>query len=112
MELVTDAPCGELELVHAFADGPMPTGVSVSHLGRIFVNFPKWGDDVRFTVAEVRDGQAVAYPSEAFNRTDPADLSAALVSVQSVVVDPRDRLWMLDTGVAPSVPFAFGGPKL
>jgi sugar lactone lactonase YvrE len=102
---------GDLEPV-AYFDGPMPTGVTVSHQGRIFVNYPKWGDNVQFTVAELRDGQAVAYPSEAFNRTDPGNLSAALVSVQSVVVDPNDRLWMLDTGVAPSVPFGFGGPKL
>jgi hypothetical protein len=29
----------------------------------------------------------VAYPDEAFNRTDPNDPAAALVSVQSVVVD-------------------------
>ncbi len=33
--------------------GPMPTGVTVSHSGRIFVNFPQWGDDVTATVAEV-----------------------------------------------------------
>ncbi|WP_258066828.1 hypothetical protein [Rathayibacter sp. AY2B7] len=31
-----DEPLGELELVHAFTSGPMPTGVSVSHTGRIF----------------------------------------------------------------------------
>lgn len=31
----------------------MPTGVTVSHSGRIFVNFPQWGDDVTATVAEV-----------------------------------------------------------
>lgn len=86
-----DEPVGVLELVAEF-DGPMPTGVTVSHQGRIFVNFPKWGDDVRFTVAELRDGEPVAYPDEATNRTDPKDPAAALVSVQSVVVDPVDRL--------------------
>jgi hypothetical protein len=32
------------------------------------------GDDVQVTVAELRDGRPVAYPSEAFNRTDEADL--------------------------------------
>ena len=47
-----DEPIGTLETVHSFDDGPMPTGVSVSATGRVFVNFPKWGDDVRFTVAE------------------------------------------------------------
>ena len=87
---MTDEPVGELETVHTF-DGPMPTGVTVSRAGRIFVNYPKWGDDVVFTVAELRDGQAVAYPDQATNDTDPNDPAAALVSVQSVVVDPADR---------------------
>jgi hypothetical protein len=41
--------------VHQFF-GAMPTGVTVSHGGRLFVCCPKWGDDVGFTVAELRDG--------------------------------------------------------
>jgi sugar lactone lactonase YvrE len=93
----------------------MPTGVTVSQKGRIFVNFPKWGDEVSFTVAEVRDGKAIAYPDEAMNQTDPHDLAAdagALVSVQSVVVDPADRLWILDTGSPMFQPTKYGGPKL
>src|SRR4051812_14476855 len=112
MELVTDAPCGELELVHAFADGPMPTGVSVSHSGRVFVNFPKWGDDVRFTVGEIRDGQVVPYPDEKWNSPDGDDDETAFVSVQSIVVDPADRLWVLDTGSPMFFPTEGGGPKL
>ncbi len=102
---------GTLEIVAQF-DGPMPTGVTVSHQGRIFVNFPKWGDDVEFTVAEIVDGQAVAYPSLEFNHTQPDNLAAALVSVQSVVVDPIDRLWILDTGSPMFQPTQPGGPKL
>ena len=51
---------GDLELVMAF-DGPMPTGVSVSHSGRIFVNFPRWDDPTDFTVAELREGQLHPY---------------------------------------------------
>ena len=43
---------GNLELVYAFY-GAMPTGVTVSETGRIFICFPKWGDDVKFTVAEI-----------------------------------------------------------
>ena len=52
---------GALEVVHLF-DGPMPTGVSVTRTGRVFVCYPKWGDDVRFTVGELRDGKVVAFP--------------------------------------------------
>jgi len=100
-----------LEIVAQF-DGPMPTGVTVSHQGRIFVNFPKWGDEVEFTVAEIRDGKAVPYPDLAFNQTQPDNLAAALVSVQSVVVDPIDRLWILDTGSPMFQPTQYGGPKL
>jgi len=70
------------------------------------------GDDVKFTVAELRDGEAVAYPNEAFNQTDESDPAAALVSVQSVVVDPSDRLWILDTGSPEFKPTEYGGPKL
>nr|WP_243146886.1 major royal jelly family protein [Scytonema sp. UIC 10036] len=90
----------------------MLTGVTVSHQGRIFVNFPKWGDEVAFTVAEIREGRPVAYPDEAINRTDPNDLAGTLVSVQSVVVDPVDRLWILDTGSPMFQPTQYGGPKL
>jgi sugar lactone lactonase YvrE len=110
-ELPIDETLGILEPVAYFNDA-MPTGVTVSHKGRIFVNFPKWGDDVQFTVAEIKNGKAVAYPDEAFNQTDPDDLDKTLVSVQSVVVDPADRLWILDTGSPLFQPTIYGGPKL
>src|SRR4051794_30114887 len=108
-KLPTDEPVGALEPV-AYFSGAMPTGVTVSQQGRIFVNFPKWGDDVAFTVAEIQDGESIAYPDEAMNQTNPDDLAAALVSVQSVVVDPADHLWILDTGSPLFQPTEFGGP--
>ncbi|NGO15118.1 gluconolaconase [Streptomyces sp. HC44] len=92
--------------------GAMPTGVTVSRRGRVFVNFPRWGDDVPFTVAEVRDGEPVAYPDAEVNREDPSDLAGHLQSVQSVVVDPADRLWILDTGSPLMAGSSYGGPKL
>ncbi|HEX8385951.1 MAG TPA: L-dopachrome tautomerase-related protein [Rubricoccaceae bacterium] len=104
-------PTGELETVAEFS-GPMPTGVTVSHGGRVFVNFPKWGDDVPFTVAEVRDGEAVAYPSQTTNDTEVDRPEVAFVSVQSVVVDPADRLWALDTGSPLFTPPKPGGAKM
>lgn len=90
-DLPADEPLGALESVAHF-DGAMPTGVTVSHQGRIFVNFPKWGDEVPFTVAEIRAGKPQAYPDQATNQTDSDNPTAALVSVQSVVVAPDDRL--------------------
>src|ERR1700742_1963437 len=107
----TDQSLVELEIVHLF-HGAMPTGVSVSRTGRIFVNFPRWGDDVEFTVAEILDGQLVPYPSQPFNDCGGAADPDALVSVQSIVVDPADRLWILDTGSPMFEPTSPGGPKL
>ena len=34
--------------------GAIPTGVGVAPNRRIFVDFRRWGDDVPFTVAEIR----------------------------------------------------------
>ncbi len=110
-KLPTVETLGTLESVAHF-EGAMPTGVTVSHQGRIFVNFPKWGDEVEFTVAELCEGKTVAYPNQAFNQTQPDNLAAALVSVQSVVIDPADRLWILDTGSPMFQPTQYGGPKL
>jgi sugar lactone lactonase YvrE len=108
----SDETIGELETVHTFTDGPMPTGVSVSAAGRVFLNFPKWGDDVQFTVAELKDGTPVAFPDQAWNTPSGDDDAKAFVSVQSIVVDPADRLWVLDTGAPMFQETRTGGPKL
>ncbi len=110
-QLPHDEPVNSIEPVAHFT-GPMPTGVTVSHEGRIFVCYPKWGDEIPFTVAEIKDGQSTAYPDQETNNTNPNDPSAALVSVQSVVIDPRNRLWILDTGSPMFQPTSYGGPKL
>ena len=99
-------------MVHTFTDGPMPTGVSVSRAGRIFVNFPKWGDEVPATVVELVDGEARPYPSAEANQAKGNADPDAFVSVQSIVVDPADRLWVLDTGSPLFEETQRGGPKL
>jgi sugar lactone lactonase YvrE len=110
-DLPTDEMLGQLEVVQLF-DGAMPTGVTVSHSGRIFVCYPKWGDDVGFTVGEVRGGEVVAFPDQERNDNRGDADAERLVSVQSVVVDPADRLWLLDTGSRLFQPTGHGGPKL
>jgi hypothetical protein len=65
---------GRFELVHAFY-GAMPTGVSVSETGRIFVCFPKWGDDVQFTVAEIVEGELQPYPSVETNLVNTGNIT-------------------------------------
>jgi sugar lactone lactonase YvrE len=110
-QLPSDRSIGAIESVFEFYDA-MPTGVSVAPDGRIFINFPRWGDDVPFTVGEIRDGEVVAFPDAAINGFDPARPGETLISVQSVVVDARNRLWMLDTASPSfSAPIA-GGVKL
>jgi sugar lactone lactonase YvrE len=90
----------------------MPTGVTVSDSGRVFVSFPRWGDDVPWTVAEVVDGKAVAYPDPESNAWAPEGDPDRLVSVQSVIVDPAGHLWLLDTGSLAFAPWVEEGPKL
>ena len=74
-ELPTEEPIGSLEPVATFNEA-MPTGVTVSQQGRIFVNFPKWGDNVSFSVAEIREGKSIPYPNEELNQTNESDLAA------------------------------------
>jgi sugar lactone lactonase YvrE len=110
-QLPTVRPVGSAELVYAFPEH-MPTGVTVAENGRIFVCYPRWGDPLEFTVAELRDGEEVAYPSAGLNIFDERRPADCLVSVQSVVVDPAGRLWLLDTGATEFGPTISGGPKL
>lgn len=110
-ELAREATLGTLE-VAATVRGAMPTGVAVSDDGRIFINYPRWGDDVRFTVAEIKNGEPVPYPSAEINQADPERAAETLLAVQSVVVDPTgSRLWLVDTGNGFG-PLRAGGPKL
>ncbi|MEU4619580.1 hypothetical protein AB0G04_06340 [Actinoplanes sp. NPDC023801] len=71
--------------------------MSPSRGGRIFVNLPKWGDEVPANVTELRDGQPVQFPDQRWNTPDGNADERTFVSVQSVVVDLADRLWVLDT---------------
>lgn len=73
--LPSEQQVGLLEPV-AYFHNAMLTGVTVSQEGQIFVNFPKWGDNMTFTVAEILAGQGnsiVAYPDDKINLTDLND---------------------------------------
>src|SRR3954451_19390417 len=67
---------------------------------------------VDLTVAELRDGRDVPYPDAEVNVFAEDRPSECLVSVQSVVVDPAGRLWLLDTGSIELGPRIEGGAKL
>lgn len=82
---------GNLELVYAFY-GAMPIGVTVSETGRIFISFPKKGDDVKFTVAEIVEDKLQPYPNLQTNLVNPKNITMTFISVQSVVADGRGTL--------------------
>ncbi len=85
------------------------TGVAVSSKGRVFVNFPKWSDDVPISVAEIIDGKVTPYPDSVWQ----SDMGAkSFMAVQSVVVDRKDRLWILDTRNPQFKGVVEGGPIL
>ncbi|QNI72896.1 L-dopachrome tautomerase-related protein [Synechococcus sp. NOUM97013] len=104
---------GDLETV-AEIHGAMPTGIAVSTSGRIFINYPRWGDDVQFTVAEIVDGKPLAFPNTIWNQQGSISTqSRRIVSAQSVVIDPSGiHLWIVDTGSLRPHPISYGGPKL
>ncbi len=106
-----DGPRPVVESVATF-NGAMPTGVTVAPNGRIFVNYPQWGDNAPFAVGELKNGKVTAYPSQAFNTADPTHAAQTLISVQSVVADGANRLWILDTGAPGFVAPIAGGAKL
>lgn len=115
-----------------------PPGITVSRSGRKFSNYPPGldanntndGNNGKYTVAELTANNTERpYPSAEINNppggsinyttTPPsgANYKNYLIGVQSVVLDPQDRLWILDTGRALTengtlVPASYGGPKL
>lgn len=75
------------------------TGVAVSKSGRVFVNYPYWTDTYRYAVAEVgKDGTAKPYPTADYNtwREGQPVTPDKWICVQSVHVDNKDRLWVVD----------------
>jgi sugar lactone lactonase YvrE len=87
------------------------TGVAVSEEGRMFVNFPRWGV-VPLSVAEVINKQIIPYPNNEWNTWDASTTPENhFVCVQSVYVDKKNYLWILDpASIGGSV--VNGGPKL
>lgn len=110
-DLPHETSIGQLEPVFAFYDA-MPTGVAVSEQGRLFVNFPQWGDNAPFSVGEIRDGKVVPYPDQAINTPDQKAPARHFISVQSVVADGQGRLWVLDTAAPKFSAPQPGGVKL
>jgi sugar lactone lactonase YvrE len=103
-------------LKQVFADNNFQlTGVTVSKQGRMFVNYPRWSDMYLNAVVEVLPGGATKpFPDERWNGWDRKPVTARdhFVCVQSVVVDERDRLWVLDPAAPMLTSPVPGGAKL
>jgi len=82
------------------------TGIAVSKQGRIFLTFPRWLENPRWSLAEVHaDGSLSPYPDNEWNRwtaNDRGEPGKHFISAQSVYVDGKDFLWILD----PANPFS------
>ena len=106
----------DLELVASFTEPRQVTGVAVAPSGRVFVNFPRWEQDVAVSVAEVGPGGALTpYPDlewNSYRNATPGAAGQRFVSVQALTVDPLGNLWVVDPA-APALAFEVpGGPKL
>ncbi|MDC1105559.1 L-dopachrome tautomerase-related protein [Prolixibacteraceae bacterium] len=103
--------CGQKETIMLEEMGSSAnqwTGVAVSNKGRIFVNYPRWSQDVPISVAEIIRGDAMPFPDLKWN-TESKD---HFIAVQSVFIDLKDRLWVLDTRNPKFRGVLDGGPVL
>ncbi|CAM2917060.1 L-dopachrome tautomerase-related protein [Flavobacterium frigoris] len=94
----TDSLTVQVQQIAEFT-GQQVTGVTVSTLGRIFVNFPRWRKGVENSVVEItKDNQKLAYPNEEWNswKIGSAVEDQKFVGVQSVVAF-ENMLYVLDT---------------
>ena len=108
------APTATLQKVASFDH--QVTGVAVSEDGRIFVNFPRWFEDVPFSVAELtKDGKLHPYPDQEWNsyrNAAPKSPGDHFICVQAETADGHGHLWVIDPA-APATEFIVpGGPKL
>ena len=81
----------EAKLIEVATSRRQWTGVAVSREGRIFVNFPRWSDDVPVSVGEILElGEVIPFPNEEWNDWDPSrppgDHFICVQSVHIVVV--------------------------
>ncbi|MEL7240023.1 MAG: L-dopachrome tautomerase-related protein, partial [Planctomycetota bacterium] len=96
------------------------TGIAVSQNERVFVCYPRWGERVDMSVAEIVPdgrGELRPIPDAEWQVYDPSTPQAVdptdhLVSVQALTVDSDNNLWILDTGSINFTAPVEDGPKL
>ncbi|TXE11946.1 hypothetical protein FUA26_07740 [Seonamhaeicola algicola] len=98
VEKPTTTPTNKVIEVAQFK-GQQVTGVTVSNTGAIFVNFPRWRNNITTSVAQVTNtNNVVSYPNENWNSWKMGSplSNNTFVCVQSVVAF-KNNLYVLDT---------------
>ena len=97
---VTSRKAAPMELALAANAPSTPTGLAISHAGRVFVMMPRFTGKEPITVGEVSpDGSVKAYPDQATNTPDAGRPQATFFHVPNGVFAPDDSLWLLDSGL-------------
>ena len=100
----------ELKEVVSF-DEAQVTGVTVSQDGRLFANFPRWRDDLPFSVVEIMpDGTYRPYPDESWNEWTGKPQKDKFTCIQSVFAH-GNSLFVLDPS-SPEMKEVVGKAKL
>ena len=101
-------------ITQVFSTKKQLTGIAISQEGRMFINFPLWYRPYKYAVVEInKNGKLEPYPDKNRTKWKPGrDPSKHFVCVQSVYIDKKNYLWILDAA-APGMTMAIkGGPKL
>lgn len=78
----------------------MAIGLSVNSENRLFLSFPNYDGDGKWTLTEWENGKLKAYPNTDWNTS--GDYANSLVRVQDLFVDQEDNLWVLDSKPSPA----------
>lgn len=101
------------KLIEIASSEQLWTGVAVSQKGRIFVNYPRWSNDVELSVGEIIDDSVIPYPNSDWNLWPNEGLPQnTFYCVQSVFIDDNNYLWILDSGNPGLLGIVDNAPKL
>lgn len=93
-----------------------PTAVAVSQEGRIFTNLPysSYSSDTHsYSVLEVfEDGSQKPFPNSSWNTKNETNFKNSFLNVQSLTIDAKNNLWILDTGSPKRKGVINGGARL
>ncbi|SFU37219.1 Major royal jelly protein [Pustulibacterium marinum] len=84
----------DLEQVASFGKS-MAIGLSVTSTNRVFVAFPNYDGNGKYTLTEEKDGNIYPYPNKEWNTK--GTYKNHFLRVQDLYVDAEDYVWVLDS---------------